>query len=278
MRIGILHPGELGSVLGAVLSAHGHRILTCVTGRSERTCAAAATFEDRPCLHDLSSEVDVVLSVVPPIAAIAIAEQFSAAAKSAAVKPLYVDMNAISPITLCKVSRAVEAGGLDLVDGAVHGLASRFGKSSVLYLSGERSCEVERLFSGILPIRTLGPALGRASALKMLTGGLNKGLAGLTLELSAIAERAGLLEEFLGMCRDQYPGILAVAERVLPSYRRHAPRRSDELKELASFMTSRGIVPDVVEGASRTIRKVRCGSEPASTSLAVLLRDLTTGM
>jgi hypothetical protein len=112
----------------------------------------------------------------------------------------------------------------------------------------------------------------------MLTGGVNKGLAGLFLELSATAERADLLDEFLDACGDQYPGILAVAQRILPSYTRHAARRRDELTELARSMTDWGVEPGAVCGAARTVGKIGTDAHENGASLPELLRQFSTDL
>jgi 3-hydroxyisobutyrate dehydrogenase-like beta-hydroxyacid dehydrogenase len=276
--IGILYPGEMGSVLGRAIAARGHRVATCLTGRGEHTRRGAETFEALPSLSDLVARADVVLSVVPPAAACSVARQFAAAAADLPAKPLYVDLNAVSPLTVREVATLVACAGVDMVDGAIHGLASRFGQDSVLYLSGERAPEIEKLFGGMLPIRMLGRTIGKASALKMLTGGVNKGLAGLFLELSATAQRAGLLNEFLDACSDKYPAILSIAQRILPSYTRHADRRCDELKELARSMADWGIEPGAVDGAARTVGKIGTDRNETGAALPELLRRLSADL
>ena len=36
--VGLLSPGDMGHVVGQVLLQHGMRVVTCLQGRSERTC------------------------------------------------------------------------------------------------------------------------------------------------------------------------------------------------------------------------------------------------
>src|SRR5258707_9002034 len=79
--IGILSPGEMGSGVGTVLHQHGVRVLTCLAGRGSgsRERAARAGIEDVAALETLVREGDVVLSLVPPAVAGAVADQVAAA-------------------------------------------------------------------------------------------------------------------------------------------------------------------------------------------------------
>jgi 3-hydroxyisobutyrate dehydrogenase-like beta-hydroxyacid dehydrogenase len=250
--VGILFPGELGTALATLLKARGHRLVTTAAGRSARTRQAArrAGFRLLPSLREVAGESDIVISLVPPRAALPVARAF---ARAAAARPLYVDANSVSPVTAAKIEKALKARGIPFVDAAIHGLASRLGTDGVLYLSGMRAEEVARLFGRSIPIRRLGRKAGGASALKMLTGGLNKGLAALYFELQDAASRAGLAVPLVEAYRDQYPGIMAVVDRITPSYAKHAARRADELRELERAMKHWGLSAEVIHGARRRI-------------------------
>lgn len=42
MRVGLVHPGEMGAAIGAMLVEHGHAVLWHAEGRSEQTARRAA--------------------------------------------------------------------------------------------------------------------------------------------------------------------------------------------------------------------------------------------
>src|SRR5260370_33540752 len=97
--VGILYPGEMGSALAQVVMGDGFRVVTTLEGRSARTrrrCVEA-------CLNVLDSFWDVVrasevvFSLVPPGAALALAGQSRPAAEGLSQPPLSVDANSISP-------------------------------------------------------------------------------------------------------------------------------------------------------------------------------------
>ena len=46
MIVGLLHPGEMGSAIGAALVAGGHEVIWASDGRSAATRDRASTFRD----------------------------------------------------------------------------------------------------------------------------------------------------------------------------------------------------------------------------------------
>src|SRR5215467_10081441 len=73
--IGVLHPGEMGSVVGAAARANELRVLWASDGRGAQTAAraAAAGLEDVKTLAPLIVASQVVLSICPPHAAVDLA-------------------------------------------------------------------------------------------------------------------------------------------------------------------------------------------------------------
>jgi len=258
ITIGVLYPGEMGSRLGEMLRTLGHRVISVVVGRSRRTrgLCREAGIETVDSVRELARLAEVVLSVVPPSAAIAVAEQYVQAAEQCDRRAIFVDANAVSPQTAQRIASLLEGAGHRFLDASIHGLASRLPHNGTLYLSGSAAGEVARLFPGTLKIDVLGDEPGRASAMKMLVGGLNKGLVALLLEMSLLARQIGVLDKLLGVYRDCYPGVMEIVDRLLPTYPRHAGRRAEELEELENTMQSFGLVPRVVSGARSTIEEI----------------------
>src|SRR6185295_5044450 len=161
--IGLLHPGEMGAAVGAVLRGHGHRVLWASAWRSgdTRSRAEAAGLEDTGSLEELVRRSEIILSVCPPHAALEVAGSVSG------FRGLFVDANAIAPATAREVEGVVVAGGADCVDGGIVGPAAE---------------SVAALFAGsLLDARVVSGDVGTASALKMAYAAWTKGTAALLL-------------------------------------------------------------------------------------------------
>jgi len=208
-------------------------------------------------MRALAELAEVVFSVVPPSAAVRVAEGYARAAGPCDRRATYVDANAVSPQTTQHLAMLLENAGHRFLDASIHGLASRLPQNGTHYLSGSAADKVARLFPDALRIDVLeGEEPGAASAMKMLVGGLNKGLVALFLEMSLLAREIGVLDKLLGVYRDCYPGVMEIVDRLLPTYPRHAGRRAEELAELESTMRSFGLVPRVVSGARSTTEEL----------------------
>ena len=133
--VGIVSAGAMGSTLGARLSDGGARVIVALQARSERTRrrAADAGLEDVGSLAQLLREADVVLSVVPPGAAVEVAAEIAARAGSA--RPLVVDLNAVAPPTVLRIETTLAAAGLEAVDGSISGPPPHTHGTTRVYLS-----------------------------------------------------------------------------------------------------------------------------------------------
>jgi 3-hydroxyisobutyrate dehydrogenase-like beta-hydroxyacid dehydrogenase len=249
-QVGILYPGELGSTLGRLLAANGCRVVTTLEGRGPRTARLCqeAGLHVLPSLSEVVRHGSILFSTVTPGAALAVAERCAALGPALAGR-LYVDVNSISPMTATAVGATVAAAGAQFVDGAVHGLASLLPGRGTLYLSGPSAEQVAGLFGPPLQVRLLGQKPGQASAFKMLISGLAKGVVAVFLEMGLAGRRAGLLAELLACYREAYPGIMALVERMLPTYPQHAARRAEELGEVEQTLTALGLQPCLVPAA-----------------------------
>ena len=191
--IGLLHPGKMGSAVGA--AALGHRVLWASEGRSAATTARALedSLEDVVSLTRLV-EAKVILSVCPPQAASEVARTVAATGFNG----IYVDANAVSPDTSRSIGIAVEAAGASFVDGGIVGFPPRTTGSTRLYLSGEQASEVAGIFTDSpLEARVVDGPPGTASALKMAYAAWTKGSSALILAVRALARTEGVEEHLL---------------------------------------------------------------------------------
>src|SRR3989442_12618552 len=111
--IGLLHPGEMGSMVGAAVRSGGSRVLWAGEGRSAATHKRAtdAGLEDAGSLAALVRASEVIVSVCPPAAA---AEQAARVAKLR-FAGTYVDGNAVAPATAREIGGLVAEAGPPLV-------------------------------------------------------------------------------------------------------------------------------------------------------------------
>lgn len=268
--VGLLSPGELGTVLARILRARDLRVVATLTERSARTRALSrdAGVEDLPSLADLARVAGLVISVARPGHAEAIADDYLAAGGNAVRGRTFVDMNSISPATAGRIAARMARAGVDFVDAALVGPATRVGVDATLYFSGRSAEAIARLFGPTVKTNVLGARGDEASALKMLLGGLNKGLASVFIELAAAAARMDMLPLLLREYRENYPGPAALVERMVPTYARHAARRGEELGEVEAMVQTLGLDPAMVRSARLSTEALSHLSFPPDASLA----------
>ena len=268
--VGILYPGEMGSTLGRLLLSRGIRVVTTLEGRSDRSVRMCreSGLEELDSVCEVVTQADVVISVVTPAAAISVAGCVAAELSMRRGRTLYVDVNSVSPTTMATIRSILERPNLELVDASIHGLASTLaGGGGTLYLSGRSAAEVAVLVGSPPESVVLGDDIGRASLLKMLIGGVNKGLVALLLELSDVALGEGMLDEFWAVSRVSYPEVIGLFERLLPTYPRHVARRGEEMAELELTVSAASRTP-VMATAIRTLFE-RTSRSPANLEALV---------
>jgi 3-hydroxyisobutyrate dehydrogenase-like beta-hydroxyacid dehydrogenase len=267
-RIGILSIGEMGYHWARVLGAHGLTVFSVVAARSTATRERARSIgvEVLPTLDELVSKVDLVVSIVVPSAAKPVAEQVAQAlTRSGRTGLLYVDANAISPMTADAVSRAVTRADAIYVDGCIIGGASKLDRGTVVYVSGPQADRVSALNESGLRVEVLGTGTTQASAFKIIHAGLSKGLAALFTELLVGANALGLLPETLKDYDANYPGLLQKIGNSIASLPVHAKRRSEEMIELRETFNFYGLNPVLVPSVEALLKKIADldGGQPA---------------
>ena len=179
MTVGLLHPGEMGSAVGAAV---GGEVIWASEGRSDETRARASRFRDVGTLERLCDEADVILSICPPHAALDVARACRG------FTGIYVDANAISP------QRAQEVAALQprFVDGGIVG-GPPTEPGTTLYLSGADAGTVAALFAGS-PLATR--VVANASAVKMAYAAWSKGTTAMLLAIRDVARANGVEDEW----------------------------------------------------------------------------------
>jgi putative dehydrogenase len=251
LRIGLIGTGEMGSGIGGLLVAHGLEVRTSLHGRSaasgERVRRAGVTVVDG--LAAIARSCPIVLSIVPPDRAIAVAEEFAAAYRGGSEGTLYVDCNAIAPVTARTIGNAIAGAGARFLDAGIIGSAPREGYAGPkVYASGPDALEFARLTAYGLQVRPLEGPIGVASALKMCYGGLTKGITGIGAAMRACADHNGIAEALATEFSDSQPALNAWLTRQIPTLYPKAYRWVAEMREIATFAQAEPGAATMYEG------------------------------
>lgn len=235
--VAVIAPGAMGSGIARCLVDHGAAVPTLLDGRSpasvDRARAAGMVAADEVVI----AAADIILSIVPPGEAAALAERLAPALRAATRKPVYVDCNAVSIETVRAIAAAVTSTGAGFADGGIIGLPPREGGAGpALYLAGPDAARLGILGDLGLRIRVLDGPVGAASALKMSYAGITKGLTGLASAMILAAARNGAAAALHTELAASQPQLLARFERVVPDMYDKAYRWVAEMREIADFL------------------------------------------
>jgi 3-hydroxyisobutyrate dehydrogenase-like beta-hydroxyacid dehydrogenase len=235
--VAIIAPGQMGAAVGNRLTHNGLKVVTSLEGRSRDSAARAAASSMLAVSPDELAAADILLSIVPPGEAEALARHLAPALTRAPKKPVYVDCNAVSPRTVGAIAAIVENTGTPFVDaGIIGGPPKSGGAGPVFYLSGEKAGDVVALAEFGVACKVLDGPIGAASALKMSYGGITKGLTALASVMILAATRWGTADALRRELGDSQPMLLAWFERQIPSMFGKAYRWVAEMEEIAEFV------------------------------------------
>ena len=245
ITVGIVSPGAMGAAVGRLLAAGGARVVATVEGRSARTAQLAEGIELLPTLDDVVAVSDTILSIVPPGAALEVADAVARSAERVGAQPVVADLNAIAPATMHAVASRLGEAGLLAVDGSISGPPPRLAGTTIVYLSGGRAAQVASLDAPGLELRVVGEAVGTASAIKMSTASFYKGQTALFAQALRAARANGVLELVLDDLRRHYPDFVADAPRLLQSIAAKSARYVAEMEEIAATQEQAGLTPEL---------------------------------
>lgn len=246
--------GHMGSGLGWALREGGHDVITSLARRSARTARlstdAGLRIVPRPV--DVIAQADVILVVTPPGAALAAASDIAAMAatpdasqrlaRAEAARPLVVDLNATAPATSRAVSEVIGGAGLDFVDGSISGPPPTVRPGANIYLSGPRAADIASLnWKHVNPV-VVGEHIGAASAIKMCTASVYKGLMGLMTQAMRAASAHGVLDAVMANLGEDFGSPYEVALAATKAHR-YVP----EMREIARAQAAVGLTPNLFE-------------------------------
>jgi 3-hydroxyisobutyrate dehydrogenase-like beta-hydroxyacid dehydrogenase len=250
--IAILSPGAMGSAISMRLVEHGARVLTSLEERSAATTdrARAAGMEDVSLETIVTA--DVILSIVPPGEALALAKGLVTRLSESRHKPVYIDCNALSPKSKTEIAGALAETGCDVVDGAIVGAPPRKGeKGPRIYVSGDLGDRASVLLTLGLDLRRIDGPIGAAAALKMSYAGINKGLVAIGAAMLLAASRSGVSTGLYQELRESLPQLLSKFETGIPDMYPKAYRWVAEMREIAAFLGEDKAAAMIFEGAAQ---------------------------
>jgi 3-hydroxyisobutyrate dehydrogenase-like beta-hydroxyacid dehydrogenase len=270
--VALLHPGNMGSTIGAAAATSGARVVWASEQRSNasRERAKQAGLIDVESLANAVRESEVVLSVCPPHAAVEIAE--SVARQS--FKGIYVDANAISRATAVQVGEVVGRTGASFVDGGIIGAPVKKAGTTRLYLSGTRAPEIAELFSAsMLAAKAIGPEPGAASALKVAYAAWTKGTDALLLAIRALAAHDGVDQALLEEWNISQPDLERRCQRAAAVAVPKMWRYVGEMEEIAETFRAAGLPGGFHLAAAELCQRLapfKDQTDPAPTLAAVV--------
>ncbi len=254
--IAVLMPGDMGHAVGKALADAGYDVVTCLSGRSERTraLAEAGGLRDLDSLDAVATEASLVLSILPPASAMGLARDMAAAMERSGARPVYVDCNAISPGTARDIANVIEAVGAPFIDAGIIGTKPGIGPGPRFYVSGADTAPMQALDGKGIQVLGLGPETGRASAIKMCYAGLTKGTWTLHTAVLLAAEAQGLTAELRAEFEYSQGQALAQMEARVPRLPADSGRWIGEMEEIAKTFADAGVTPGFHEGAAEIFR------------------------
>ena len=251
--IAVIAPGDMGSGVGQALAAAGHDVVTTLAGRSagSRARAERCGFRDLGDLDNVVGEAALILSILPPASAIGLADDVAAAMTRTGARPVYMDCNAISPDNGRKIAAIMEGVGAPCIDAGIIGLAPGKGPHPTrFYISGPELGPADALDVEGIRVKLVGAEIGRASALKMLYSGLNKGRFSLMATVATAAKALDLLDELGEELSFSQGDAWGYMQGGIPRLPADSDRWWPEMVEIAETFEAVGVTGDFHRGAA----------------------------
>jgi 3-hydroxyisobutyrate dehydrogenase-like beta-hydroxyacid dehydrogenase len=250
----------MGCALGQAWRAAGTRVVTTGEGRSDATRQRIeqSRLESVKSLSALAAVSTIVVSVCGPGQALEVGHAVAGQVRRSGLRPLFVDLNPIAPSTARGLAALVGSAGLEFVDGSISGPPPAPGGDTALYLSGPQAAKLAGIPAEGVTYVVVGRAIGSASAVKMCTSSVYKGLVALVMQAAATS-RAYEVEEFVQTdFRRRLPALVDNLPVQLAHADREARRFADEMHEISQAQEDAGTGADLFR-AFETVFRTRSG-------------------
>jgi putative dehydrogenase len=271
LSVAVIAPGMMGSAVAKRLTSSGLRVPTLLDGRSPETHARASAAGMTGVSETEIAATDIILSIVPPGEAMALAERLAPALTTSNKKPIYVDCNAVDPATVVRIARVVEQTGASFVDGGIIGPPpDPDSKHTRLYLSGTDAPKVAVLSDYGLSTPIQAGPVGAASAMKMSYAGITKGFTALGAAMMLAATRAGTADALNAEMLVSQPALCGWLTRQTPKMYSKAYRWVAEMEEIAAFVGEDPAARAFYQAAARFYERIAADFELANQETAAL--------
>ncbi|MCA9838267.1 MAG: NAD(P)-dependent oxidoreductase [Trueperaceae bacterium] len=238
-KLGLLHPGAMGSSIGAALSRR-YEVVWASEGRSAESMERAKNvhLKDVKRLEEVVNHCDIIFSICPPSAA---TDQVKSCL-TAGFKGIYVDANAVSPATASQMAELCTKAKVTYVDGGIIGPPAHKSGTTRLYLSGEKASEIAQLFKdSVVDAVALEGEVTAASSLKMAYAAWTKGSSALLLNVRALAKASGIEQALLSEWSISLPELTARSDGAASGTAPKAWRFAGEMNEIAATFAGAGL-------------------------------------
>lgn len=254
--VAVIAQGTMGAGVGGRLSEKGIDVVTSLAGRSAASCERAAKAGMRGVSEAEIAKAAIILSIVPPSDALALAERLAPHLSAAAKKPLYIDCNAVSTEMVQRVAMVIAATGTPFADGGIIGGPPRAGDvGPSVYIAAAPAGSLGTLARGGLSIKPLDGPVGAASALKMSYAAITKGLSGIASASILAAAKYGASDALYAELASSQKGILPALQRSVPEMFPKAYRFVGEMEEIADHF-GRASSAELYRGMAKLYREI----------------------
>ncbi|PVH24855.1 DUF1932 domain-containing protein [Sphingobacterium corticibacter] len=281
-KVAILYPGDMGVNIAKLLIEKGFDVYSDLDERSESTRKKAfAIGVQQLSINEIVSEVDFVVSLVPPSAVKDVAQAYIDACDGQNRIAMFVDMNAKSTDMVKELSTMFKAVDVPFINACVIGRAAFLRDEGVVYYSGEQVVEWENLINNILEIKYLGDQVTAATAFKMCFAGFNKTITAVFFEIATAANHFGITDELFEEINRKMSGTMGDISKIVGNYPKHINRRKQEMSELNNMLVSENIYTKMASAAALTFEEIadkqyfRSLKEEGSFSLMTILKKLS---
>jgi putative dehydrogenase len=235
--VAIIAAGNMGAAVAKRLTGHGVRVLTSLIGRSTETAERASAAGMTAVTDEELAAADFILSIVPPGDSLSLAQRFVPALTASNSKPVFVDCNAVNPVTVERIAATIAPTSSPFLDCGIIGPPPSPGEPGPrFYASGAATARFGSLRDYGLDVRILHGPLSAASALKMSYAGITKGTQAVGAAMLLAATRAGTAEALFAELSESQAGMLAWLKRSLSRMPPKAYRWVAEMEEIADFV------------------------------------------
>jgi len=269
--VGVIAMGEMGSAVARRLHERGATVITQLAGRSaasaaraERAGAVAVSTDD-----EFVGQSDLILSIVPPGDAVALAERLAPAIKRSGRKIIYVDCNAVSPQTAARIGDLLKGTGCVYVDAGIIGPPPSGTARTIFYASGPGAKDFARLADRGLQIRVMDGPNGAASAMKLSYAGITKGCTAIGSAMMLGSTRGGTADALLQELSESQPMLLNWMRGFVSRMPPKAYRWVGEMEEIAKFQEDDPAARDMYLGIARFYEQIAAALDSPNPGDAV---------